>query len=171
MTYKPYYKKEVINMDTNDKKDYNKIIEDVKMKAKSIFRKFLKYIHEPDGKSLNYKKVGIISIGVLVLFSLIINLFGSGATLPEGYALPQDLIVEIDGESYYSYDGSADEYYKESEPDEDGYTPRYHISKIIDPDSYTKNQNTSASQAEWSFKIGDEMFNRTRKKSFLQNGE
>lgn len=85
---------------------------------------------------------------MLVLLSLIINLFGPGNTLPDGYVLPQDLIVEIDGESYYYYDGSADEYYKESEPDEDGYTPRYHISKIIDPDSYTKNQNTSASQAE-----------------------
>lgn len=60
------------------------------------------------------------------------------------------------------YDESEDEYYM-GEPDEDGYVPRYHITKKVDPELYVANQN-DPTQAEWSFKTSDDVYNRTRKK-------
>lgn len=68
--------------------------------------------------------------------------------------------------SYYSeqiknYTSSLDDLYL-GLPDEDGYTPRYHITKSIDPALYTFNHYDPFYQP-WSFKIGDDSFNRMLK--------
>lgn len=79
-----------------------------------------------------------------------------------------DYYVPVPSEEIVYYDESEDEYYLDV-PDEDGYTPKYHITKKVDPALYTKNQNKPY-QADWSFKISDGMYNRTRKKMFLEYG-
>lgn len=67
-----------------------------------------------------------------------------------------------------TYDESEDEYYID-DPDEDGYSPRYHITKIVDPVLYTANQNEPY-QADWSFKRADDTYNRVRKKYYMLYG-
>ena len=66
------------------------------------------------------------------------------------------------GETIY-YDGKKYEEYYYGEPEEDGFRPRYHVTKILDPETYVVNQN-GPTQGDWSFEIGDRTFNNIARK-------
>lgn len=66
-----------------------------------------------------------------------------------------------DGITYLAY------YYDIDNEDNDGYIPRYHLTRDMDAAMYDKDQSEEDEES-WSFKERDELFNQLSKENYLE---